>query len=105
MKALAYWWPFAMGRAIKYGLTNPVGGIRMVEGYLSNVSQYGDLAHRYFSNILTNLETTKYVDSEEAFLKTIMTWNPVDREEIRRMHRDFYEQDHKKSLKQALTIV
>ena len=43
MKALAYWWPYAVGRAIKFGLTNPVGGIRMVEGYLSDVPQYEDL--------------------------------------------------------------
>jgi len=64
-----------------------------------------DLAHRYFSDILTNCETTKFVDSEEAFLKAIMTWSPVDREEIMWMHRDFYEQDHVKRLKQALTIV
>ena len=64
-----------------------------------------DLAHQYFSDILTNRETTKFVDSEEAFLETIMTWSPVDKGEIMRMHRDFYKRDHKKRLKQALTLV
>ena len=43
MKALAYWWPYALGRAIKFGATNPVGGYRMIEGYLSDVPQYEDL--------------------------------------------------------------
>ena len=43
MKALAYWWPYALGRAIRYGVANPVGGYKMIEGYLSNVPQYGDL--------------------------------------------------------------
>jgi glycosyltransferase involved in cell wall biosynthesis len=43
MKALNYWWLYAFGRALRYGLTNPMGGYNMLVGYLSDVPQYDDL--------------------------------------------------------------
>ena len=43
MRALNYWWPYALGRALLTGLKNPIGGYWMWRGYLSKVSLYEDI--------------------------------------------------------------
>ena len=43
MKALNYWWPYAVGRAALIGLKHPLGGFNMLKGYSSNISFYDDV--------------------------------------------------------------
>lgn len=43
MKALNYWWPYALGRSLVIGLRSPSSGLALMKGYLSNVKQYEDI--------------------------------------------------------------
>lgn len=43
MKALNYWWLYALGRSVLNGVRHPVGGYWMLRGYLSKVPLYKDL--------------------------------------------------------------
>jgi len=44
MKALNYWWLYALGRAALIGLKHPLDGFTLLKGYLSEVSEhYKDL--------------------------------------------------------------
>ena len=43
MKALNYWWLYAVGRAFMMGLKQPVGGYNLLKGYFTSVTQYEDL--------------------------------------------------------------
>jgi len=43
MKALNYWWVYALGRAFLIGLRNPKGGYLMLRGYLSETMLYEDV--------------------------------------------------------------
>jgi len=43
MKALNYWWPYALGRIAFIGLRHPVDGYEMLRGYMSEVSKYEDI--------------------------------------------------------------
>jgi len=44
MKALNYWWLYALGRAILYELKSLLNGVALLKGYLSKVSkQYEDI--------------------------------------------------------------
>lgn len=43
MKALNYWWLYAIGRAALAGATNPLNTLAMLKGYVSNVQRYEDL--------------------------------------------------------------
>ncbi len=43
MKALNYWWLYAVGRALMMGLKQPVGGYYLLKGYFTSVTQYEDL--------------------------------------------------------------
>ena len=44
MKALSYWWPYAIGRAALIGIKHPSNGLAMLKGYLSNVpNRYEDI--------------------------------------------------------------
>jgi len=43
MKALNYWWLYAVGRAFIMGVKQPVGGYNLLKGYFTNVTQYEDL--------------------------------------------------------------
>ena len=44
MKALNYWWLYALGRAVLTGLKNPLNGFALLKGYVSNVpSKYDDI--------------------------------------------------------------
>jgi len=46
MKALNYWWPYAIGRIVIIGLRQPRNGYEMLKGYLSKAPQYEDV--KYF---------------------------------------------------------
>lgn len=46
MRALNYWWPYAIGRIVIIGLRQPRNGYEMFRGYLSKTSQYEDV--KYF---------------------------------------------------------
>jgi len=57
MKALNYWWPYAIGRIIIVGLRQPKNGFEMLKGYLSNVPKYEDIkdfVQRYQVKIFLN---------------------------------------------------
>ena len=43
MKALNYWWLYALGRAFLAGATNPLNALAMLKGYVSDVPSYEDL--------------------------------------------------------------
>jgi len=43
MKALNYWWLYALGRAFLNGATNPLKTLAMLKGYVSDVPRYRDL--------------------------------------------------------------
>jgi glycosyltransferase involved in cell wall biosynthesis len=45
MRALNYWWPYAIGRIILIGLRQPRNGYEMLRGYLSKTPQYEDVKH------------------------------------------------------------
>lgn len=63
------------------------------------------LAKKYYVDILTNSDITRFVDTEEDFLTTVLTWNTKNMREIMDMHNNFYEQNHKESLKKALNLI
>jgi len=60
------------------------------------------MAKKYYLKVLTNTENTRFVDNEEQFLNTLLTWKPKNKKEIMDGHNNFYEQNHKKNLKKAL---
>jgi glycosyltransferase involved in cell wall biosynthesis len=43
MKALNYWWFYALGRAILIGIRHPLGGYNLLKGYFSDVPLYEDI--------------------------------------------------------------
>lgn len=44
MKALGYWWLYAVGRCVLTGIRRPTSGLAMLEGYLSDVpNRYDDI--------------------------------------------------------------
>jgi hypothetical protein len=64
-----------------------------------------DMAKKYYLDVLTNSDVTRFVDTEDTFLNTILTWNTKNNREIMEMHDNFYEKNHKESLKNALKIM
>jgi len=59
----------------------------------------------YYSNLLTNRDVTRFVDTEKEFVNTILTWHTKTKREIMSLHNVFYKENHKKSLKHALNII
>ena len=59
----------------------------------------------YYSNLLTNRDVTRFVDTEEEFVNTILTWHTKTKREIMNLHSGFYKENHKKSLRHALNII
>jgi len=57
---------------------------------------------KYYSEILTNPEVTRFVDTPEEFVNLIQNWAPKSKEEIKQLHEGFYTKNHKESLKKAL---
>jgi len=50
MKALNYWWPYAVGRVALIGLKHPLGGLWLLKGFFTSTPAYpdlGDFATRY----------------------------------------------------------
>jgi glycosyltransferase involved in cell wall biosynthesis len=44
MKALNYWWPYAIGRSVLAGIKHPANGLAMLKGYLSSAPRrYNDI--------------------------------------------------------------
>ena len=63
------------------------------------------MAKNNYLETLTNSENTRFVDNEEQFLNTLLTWKPKNKKEIMDGHNNFYEQNHKKNLKKALRLI
>jgi len=57
---------------------------------------------KYYSDILNNLDVTRFVDTPEEFVKVIHTWTSKPKEEIKQLHEGFYAKNHKNSLRKAL---
>lgn len=70
-----------------------------VPNILINIDGY---AEKIYSKLLTNKDVTRFIETEEEFVSTILDWHPKSRNEIMNLHKDFYEKNHKKSLKIAL---
>jgi len=64
-----------------------------------------DMAKKYYSDLLTNRDITRFVDTEEEFVDVILNWRTKTKKEIMNLHNGFYKQNHKESLKQALKII
>ena len=62
-------------------------------------------AKMYYSNILTNRDVTRFVNKENEFINLILNRQTKSKKQINNLHRGFYKQNHKESLKQALRIV
>jgi len=60
------------------------------------------LAKNYYSNLLTNRDITKFVDTPEEFVDLILKWQPKGKKEIASLYSGFYKENHKESLKMAL---
>lgn len=59
-------------------------------------------AKMYYSNLLTNRDVTRFVDTEKEFVNTILTWHTKTKREIMSLHNGFYKENHKKNLRHAL---
>ncbi len=70
-----------------------------VPSILININGF---AKKYYSNLLTNRDVTRFVDTPEEFIDIILKWQPKRKKEITNLHSSFYREDHKKSLKIAL---
>lgn len=44
MRAMNYWWPYALGRCMILFFKSPMSGFSMLRGYMSNVKRYDDIA-------------------------------------------------------------
>jgi len=63
------------------------------------------LAKKYYEEILTNSDTTKFVDTKKEYYNTVLTWNTKSKQEIMNLHNFFYEKNHKESLRRALKFI
>ena len=63
------------------------------------------LAKKYYEEILTNSDTTKFVDTKKEYYNTVLNWNTKSKQEIMKLHNIFYEKNHKESLKHALKFI
>jgi hypothetical protein len=61
-------------------------------------------AKNYYWDLLTDRDVTRFVETEEEFVDTILNWHTKTKREIVNLHLDFYKQDHRESLKQALQV-
>jgi len=64
-----------------------------------------DMAEKYYSDLLVDRDVTIFVETEEEFVDVILNWHTRTSKEIMDLHEDFYKQNHKESLKQALEII
>jgi hypothetical protein len=62
-------------------------------------------AKKYYLNILTNRDVTRFVDTPEEFVDTISNWHTKTRKEIMRLHRNFYKENYTKNLDRALKVI
>ena len=67
-----------------------------VPNILINISNE---SKKYYFDILTNPDVTKFVDTPEEFVKIIQTWSPKPKEKIKQLHEGFYAKNRKESLK------
>lgn len=66
---------------------------------------FDNLAKRYYLDLLINRDIARFVDTEEEFVNTILTWHTKTKKEIISLHNDFYKENHKKYLRRALNII
>lgn len=62
-------------------------------------------AKKYYLNMLTNRDITRFVNTKEEFVNEILTWNSKTKREIMNLHNDFYKENHRKSLRHALKVI
>lgn len=80
-------------------LEAPVLGVPNI---LINIDNY---AKKYFWDMLTNQNVTRFVDTEKQFVDTILNWQIKTKKEIMNLHSNFYKPNHKKNIQQALRIM
>lgn len=59
-------------------------------------------AKEYYADMLTNKDVTRFVETEDEYVNTILTWQPKSKQEIMKLHSNFYEVNHEESLRAAL---
>ena len=64
-----------------------------------------NLAKKHYADILNDKEVTKFINSKDEFVKTIMNWNREDSLEIKRRHSKFYKQNHTENIRIALNKI
>ncbi len=62
-------------------------------------------AEKYYRDLLTNPDVTRFVDNEKEFIALILNWNTKSKEEIMNLHGNFYKPNHKKNIRNALKII
>jgi hypothetical protein len=80
-------------------LEAPALGIPNVLINIDNLAKY------YYSDLLIDSDITRFVDTPEEYVKVLISWHPIGKEEIIYRHRLFYKQNHKESLMQALRTI
>ena len=73
-----------------------------VPNILINIDNLGE---NEYSDILANRDITRFVDTEVEFVDMILNWHTKTKKEIMNLHKGFYKQNHKESLKQALELI
>ena len=64
-----------------------------------------EIAKKHYSDLLTNLDVTQFIETEREFVDRILNWQPKSKKEIMKLHNGFYKQNHRKSLRNALDII
>lgn len=62
-------------------------------------------AEKYYSTVLTNHTTTRFVESEEEFVKVLQKYKIINKQRIMSAHEGFYKQDHKKNIQRAINFL
>lgn len=64
-----------------------------------------NLAKKHYLSMLSNQDVTRFINTEEEFVATILKWDVKTREEIMNLHNKFYEKNYDKALKRALQAI
>ena len=59
-------------------------------------------ARSYFSDTLANTDVTRFARTPREFVDTILDWDTKSREQVMELHREFYQRDHVRCVKEAL---
>ena len=64
-----------------------------------------NLAKIRYADILNDEEVTRFVNSKDEFVETVMNWNRKDSSEVKRRHPEFYKQNYAENIRIALSEI